>query len=197
MLRNTHKVEVVPLLQCALEWCIALCRVTVKTALASHKVGYKHVPTLSNTVAPRCCVVEVKTLIVISIYRSCRFTTSTDSIFCVLHGVVERRKVCTYSNYCRCSKYCATLTKCLQCLILYGKNKVVHPQSKGCKQKIVCYLRMVCSNFKCSEECRESASQPHVFAQCHIYCTHHCRSIYRCPHLCNVSCPDNEEEVGR
>lgn len=78
-----------------------------------------------------------------------------------------------------------------------GGDGFAEPQRAHRQQEVVGDLRVVGADFERCREGRHGASAPHVAPQGHPRAAHHQGGVYERPHLGDVACADDEEEVGR
>ena len=162
--------------------------------VATHKVGNQHIPALGHAIAPRRSVVYIKAFALLLCQEG---TTSSCGIGGVLHGVIERSKVGSESQYRSRSQYGSTLCQILVSLLFDGVDKFRNEERSRSQNKVVGDLRMVCSRFECGKKGRQSSSHPHIASQRVMNGSEHCRGVCQGPHLGYVAGADNEEEVGR
>ena len=82
-------------------------------------------------------------------------------------------------------------------LLPEGRDTFADPEGGHRQQEIVGDLRVVGADFERRRERRERASGPHVAPQGHPRAAHHQRGVDQRPHLGDVACADDEQEIGR
>ena len=113
------------------------------------------------------------------------------------HRIPQRREVGSDGEQDGCGQHPCSLCEAEPCALLAGEPHLAEPQRRRGQREVICYLRVVGSQFERQRQCRQCAAGPHVAPERTPHARDHERRVCQRPHLGYMSRVDYQEEVCR
>ena len=115
----------------------------------------------------------------------------------MLHRVPQGREVCSHTQHARQCDRRRSQRKLAQRPLAHRLNQQRNPHRTHHQHEVVGYLWVSRAHLQRREESGQCCTHPTVALEGVPHRPDHQRSIDQRPHLGNVSCADNQEEIGR